>query len=208
MNREANPSPTSADPEVELVPVFTTGNFAEMEIVTDIFEEEQIAYRIRRREMAAFPTTIGEHDQIRVYVEPAQIDNARQFIQQALVDEAIPGDGNFIEADERDQLEKVQKSAEKRARQAEKEAQKAEKRAEKHQKKAEKKAKKDEKKAEAEQKRAQKEAEKAERAEKKAEKLERQAAKLEKKAEEHEKKAQKKRDEARKKREKAEKKRG
>ena len=109
MNREANPSPTT-DPDVEFVPVFTTSNFAEMEIITDIFEEEEIAYRVRKRQMAGFWTTIGEHDQIRLYVEPGKLDEARSFIQQALVDEAIPGDGNFIDEDQRKKIRKANKN--------------------------------------------------------------------------------------------------
>ncbi len=97
MNKDASPSSTSGDEEVEMIWIFTTGNFAEMEIITDIFEAEDIAYIVRKMEVPQFPTTIGDHNQIRIAVEHGRTDAARQFIQQAIVDEALPGDGNFLE---------------------------------------------------------------------------------------------------------------
>lgn len=130
MNREASPSPTSANPDAEFIPIYTSANFAEVEIITDMFEDEQIGYMIRRREMAAFPTTIGEHDQIRVFVEPAGVYQGRQLIEQALVDEAIPGDGNFLDTIARDKIEKARRGAVKQAERAREEAKEAQRRAE------------------------------------------------------------------------------
>ena len=206
MNREANPSST-ADPDAIFVPLFTTANFAEMEIITDIFEEEDIAYLIRRRQMSAFWTTVGDHDQIRVYVEPAGVEKAVSFIEQALADNAIPGDGNFIDTERRQELKRARKELEQEAREAEKQAKKAEKKADKQAKKAEKKR----KKAEKQRKKADKQARKQEKSDvrnrKKADKLDKQAQrhdkkahKAEQKAEKHRKKAEKKRDKASKKR--------
>lgn len=96
-NRQAHPSSTSGDEDVEMIEIYTTPNFAEAEIITDIFDEEDIGYLVRNMEERAFPTSVAEHDQIRIAVEDGRVKQARGFIQQALVDEAIPGDGNFIE---------------------------------------------------------------------------------------------------------------
>ena len=95
-NREAHSSSTSSD-DVEMIWIFTTSNFAEAEFITDIFDEEDIAYIVRKMEVSAFPTSIGGQDQTRLAVEDGRVDIARGLIQQAIVDEAIPGDGNFIE---------------------------------------------------------------------------------------------------------------
>lgn len=97
MNRDASPSSTSGDEEVEMIWIFTTGNFAEAEIITDIFEAEDIAYMVRKMEVPQFPTTVGDHNQIRIAVEDGRTKQARAFIQQAIVDEALPGDGNFMD---------------------------------------------------------------------------------------------------------------
>ncbi len=114
MNRDASPSKTSGDPDIELVPIFSSASHPEMEIVTDIFEAEDIAYMVKKRQMSGFWTTIGEHDQIRVYVEPTRIDDARALIQQAIVDEAIPGQGNFIDEPTRQELKKARQEAKKK----------------------------------------------------------------------------------------------
>lgn len=97
-NREANPSPTSAGGDTEMVFIYTTPNFAESEIITDMFETEEIAYMERPMEIPIHPFNIGGHDHIRIAVEASRADMARKLIQQALVDEAIPGDGNFLES--------------------------------------------------------------------------------------------------------------
>lgn len=98
-NRQAHPSTTSGDENVEMIEIFTTPNFAEAEIITDIFDEEDIAYIVHNMEERAFPTTVAGHDQIRIAVEESRAKDARGLIQQALVDEALPGDGNFMDGD-------------------------------------------------------------------------------------------------------------
>ena len=97
MNLDAQSSSTSADDEMEMIWIYTTGNFAEAEILTDVFTAEDIAYMARKKELPAFPTTVGEHGQILIAVEDHRVAEARGLIQQAIVDEAIPGDGNFLE---------------------------------------------------------------------------------------------------------------
>lgn len=166
MNREASPSSKSGDPDDILVPIYSSANQPEVEIITDILEAEDVAYMIRSRQMAAFPTTIGEHDQIRILVVPAAIERAQALIEQALEDEAIPGDGNFINNRQRAKIEKGKKKAKKKAAKAEKQAEKDRKKAQK----AEKKAKKAEKKAKKEAKKAEKQAKKAAKQRKRAEK--------------------------------------
>lgn len=96
MNIDAKGSSTSGDADMEMVWIFTTENFAEAEVITDIFDAEDIAYMVRRMEVPQFPTTVGDHNQIRIAVEDGRTDQARNFIQQAIVDEAVPGDGNFM----------------------------------------------------------------------------------------------------------------
>ena len=98
MNTEASGSSTSGDGDIEMIWIFTTGNFAEAEFITDIFDAEDIAYMVQRMEMREFPTSVGDHNQIRIAVEEGRTQDARNFIQQAIVDEAVPGDGNFLEA--------------------------------------------------------------------------------------------------------------
>ena len=105
MNRDAKGSTTSGDEELELVWIFTTRNFAEMEIITDVFEDEDIAYMVRRMQPPGFSVGVSDHDQIRVAVEEDRSKDARGLIQQAIVDEAIPGDGNFLEPDQGDSSE-------------------------------------------------------------------------------------------------------
>ena len=205
MNRDASPSTTSGEPDVEMLPIFTSPNFAEIEIITDIFEEEDIAYMVRKRQMQDFPTTVGNQDQIRVVVEESRVQEAQEFIQQALVDEAIPGDGRFIEGADKARLDKARKKLEKQAERHRKEAEKATKRAEKEAKRAEKEAKRDQKEAERQKKRAERERKNAARKEKKARRLEEQAAKLEQRARTDEERAQTKRDKVQKKRDKADK---
>ena len=95
-NREASPSPTSQGPDVEMVFIYSTANFVETEIITDIFEAENIAYLERKMEIPMHPFNIGGHDQIRIAVEATRVTEARELIQQAIVDDAIPGDGNFL----------------------------------------------------------------------------------------------------------------
>lgn len=96
-NREAISSSTSNKGDVEMIPVYSTANFAESEIITDIFEEEDIAYIERKMEPGPFFVSVGGHDQIQIAVEETRLAEARALIQQALVDEAIPGDGRFLE---------------------------------------------------------------------------------------------------------------
>ena len=123
MNRDAKGSTTSGDGEMEMVWIFTSGNFAEVEIITDIFEEEDIAYRVQKMEPPGFYVNVGGLDQIRVAVDEKQAKQARTLIQQAIVDEAVPGDGNFMEADE----SKAEKKAKKKAEKAQKKAKKSKK---------------------------------------------------------------------------------
>ena len=98
-NRQAHPSSTSGDENVEMIAIYSTSNFAEAEIITDIFDEEDIAYMVHNMEERAFPTTMGGQDQIRIAVEEGRTSDARGLIQQALVDEALTGDGNFMDGD-------------------------------------------------------------------------------------------------------------
>ncbi len=101
MNRDASPSSTSGDDQdMEMIWIFTTDNFAEAEVITDIFDVEDIAYMVRKMEERAFPTSVGRHGEIRIAVEDGRTDDARGFIQQAIVDEAVPGDGNFIDSED------------------------------------------------------------------------------------------------------------
>lgn len=99
MNRDAKASSTSSD-DVQMIWIFTSGNFAEVEIITDIFEEEDIAYMVRKMEPPGFYVGVGDHGQIRVAVEDTRTADGRALIQQAMVDEAIPGDGNFMDPDD------------------------------------------------------------------------------------------------------------
>ncbi|TXD32746.1 DUF2007 domain-containing protein [Lujinxingia vulgaris] len=95
---KAHSSPTT-DENVEMIEIYATANFAELQILTDIFDEEQIGYFTREMEMSMMPVHVGGHDEVRLAVEGGRVDQARGLIQQAIVDEAIPGDGHFIEQD-------------------------------------------------------------------------------------------------------------
>lgn len=95
-NREAKSSPTT-DTNTEMIPIYTTNNFIETEIITDIFESEDIAYLERKMEISMYPLSVGGHDQIRIAVEKTHVKQARDLIQQAIVDKAIPGDGSFLD---------------------------------------------------------------------------------------------------------------
>lgn len=95
--RSARPSSTSGD-EIEMIWIYTTNNFAESEIITDIFDAEDIAYFVQRMEISQFPTSVGGQDQLRIAVEEPQAEKARKLLEQALQDKAIPGDGNFMPA--------------------------------------------------------------------------------------------------------------
>ncbi len=99
MNRDAKASSTSDD-DVQMIWIFSSGNFAEVEIITDIFEEEDIAYIVRKMEPPGFFAGVGDQGELRVAAEEGRVVEAREFIQQAMVDEAIPGDGNFMDADD------------------------------------------------------------------------------------------------------------
>ncbi len=102
MSQDANPSATSADQDLEMVWIYTCGNFAETEIITDVFDDEDIAYILRKMEPPGFTVGVADHDQTRIAVQEDRAQEARELIQRAIVDEAIPGDGNFIDhADKR-----------------------------------------------------------------------------------------------------------
>jgi len=95
---KAHASPTT-DENVEMIEVYASANFAEMQFLTDIFDEEQIGYLTREMEMSMMPVHVGGHDEVRLAVEGGRVEQARGLIQQAIVDEAIPGDGRFLEYD-------------------------------------------------------------------------------------------------------------
>ncbi len=101
MTRDAKSSATSGDQDLEMVWIYTCGNFAEIEIITDVFDDEDIAYILRKMEPPGFTVGVSDHDQTRIAVQEDRAVEARQLIQQATVDEAIPGDGNFIEHEDK-----------------------------------------------------------------------------------------------------------
>ncbi len=109
MNRDAHPSSTSTE-DVQMIWIFSSGNFAEVEIITDIYDEEDIAYIVRKMEPPGFFAGVGDQGELRVAVEEGRAGDARKFIQQAMVDEAIPGDGNFIDADDKSNQVNVESS--------------------------------------------------------------------------------------------------
>jgi hypothetical protein len=94
-NREARPSTESVE-EMQMVPVFTTPNFAEAEVITDLLEMEDIAYIAQPAAPPQFLISAGDPNQTRILVGTSQAPIARELIQQAIVDEALPGDGNFL----------------------------------------------------------------------------------------------------------------
>lgn len=96
-NRHASPSTTS-DESMQMVEIFTTPNFAEAEIITDLFDVEDIAYIAQEAAPPQFLVSAGDPNQTRIAVSESQAAIARRLIQQAIVDDAIPGDGNFVEA--------------------------------------------------------------------------------------------------------------
>lgn len=104
MDHTASSSSTPAEFDMEIVPVYTSNNYHEIEILTDVFEEEDIAYMVRRKGAVGFWMTIGEQDQIRIAVQEDRVDDALELIQQAIVDEAVPGDGTFIGLEDRQRI--------------------------------------------------------------------------------------------------------
>ncbi|RAL21267.1 hypothetical protein DL240_14175 [Lujinxingia litoralis] len=99
LHSKAKSSPTT-DENVEMIEIYASSNFAEMEFLTDMFDEESIGYLTREMEMSMMPVHVGGHDEVRLAVEAGRVEQARGLIQQAIVDEAIPGDGHFIEHEE------------------------------------------------------------------------------------------------------------
>lgn len=112
MSKDAHSSDTPAAHDMEMIPVYTTNNPMELEILTDVFEDEDIAYFVRRKGMPGFWVNIGDQDQNRISVQEDRVDDARELIQQAIVDEAVPGDGNFIGDEDIRRIQKAKRENE------------------------------------------------------------------------------------------------
>jgi hypothetical protein len=97
-NRQAHPS-SAVDENTQMVPLFATPNFAEAEVITDLFDAEDIAYIAHQAAPPQFMVSAGDPTETQIAVAETQAVAARALIQQAIDDDAIPGDGNFIETE-------------------------------------------------------------------------------------------------------------
>lgn len=87
------------DPDVaadhELVDVYTSYNFAEAELIRDILLDNQIDCFLHKLHPSQFPMNVGKHGQIRVTVDEAKVDEARDLLQEAIDEGALSGEGTF-----------------------------------------------------------------------------------------------------------------
>lgn len=90
----SNPSDSTAD--FNFIDLYVTGNFTEIDILSEVLTGEHIAFIIRDMSTPQFPIAVGKHGEIRIAVEETKLEEAAALIKLAISDEAIPGDGNFM----------------------------------------------------------------------------------------------------------------
>lgn len=90
------PGDDPEDTDFEMVPLYASPNFAEVELLVDVLEDHGIRSHTRKNENPGFPVSAGEEGEIRILVQDNRLEDARSLVEEALSESPEPDDGKFL----------------------------------------------------------------------------------------------------------------